>query len=109
MEPDGKVPDLEKGKSYNILEDDKMDLIIDINDETITNNINTQIEMTDSAMNHRISAHALGAAGSPGDDSSISLSGVYSIGNDSNDFYVNRLQDELRDVRTRLELSLIHI
>ena len=103
MEPDGKVPDLEKGKSYNILEDDKMDLIIDINDETITNNINTQIEMTDSAMNHRISAHALGAAGSPGDDSSISLSGVYSIGNDSNDFYVNRLQDELRDVRTRLE------
>ena len=96
--------DIEKGNSYNILEDDKMEFIIGIDDETISNNINFQIEKVDSAMNHRINAHALGTAGSAGDDSSISLSSIYSIGNDSNDLYFNRLQKELTDIQ-RIDAS----
>ena len=93
-------------RDYSILEDDKFNVFVDIDTRRISLNEQSPtkkapakhiIDLEDIEMGAKVSRQT-----HERDDSSLSMSGVYSLGNDSNDYYVNRLQEELREVRVRV-------
>lgn len=106
-----------KSGEFDILEDDRIHVLLNLKDDDEEQNINLEID-TRSNLHDDIEANvhqspsnspntmyggvipALNGVGG-GDDSSLSLSGVYSLGNDSNDYYVNRLHGELSHIRNQ--------
>ena len=110
-----------KSGEFDILEDDRIHVLLNLKDEVEEHNINLEID-TRSNLHDDIEANvhqsptnspntmcggvipALNGVGG-GDDSSLSLSGVYSLGNDSNDYYVNRLHGELSHIRNQFSQS----
>lgn len=94
-------------RDYSLLEDDRFNLFLDYeNRRTSINDSCASSDPTHPLKNivdiENIEIGKIPPRQQDRDDSSLSMSGVYSLGNDSNDYYVNRLQEELREVRIRV-------